>query len=575
MRLLNVHTLELEEFLTSATPEYAILSHTWGDDEVSFQDVQRQDSPPADERAGFPKIAYSCTQAAKDALGYIWIDTCCIDKTSSAELSEAINSMYELYAGATKCYAYLADVPGEHGSIPWDQEPTREFLGGAFANSRWWTRGWTLQELIAPKEVIFYGSTWRFLTTKHEMASVISAITGIDCPILEDARDTRLELDDICVARKLSWAARRQTSKIEDQAYCLLGLFKVNMPLLYGEGAAAFTRFQEELMKQSNDTSLFAWEGDIGTMDGSLIHYHSSMLAPSPAYFEQGNRIHRWPQPRSAEAYTITKKGLHITLPALYLRKGYWLATLGCRYDDCPPGSLAITVKENADGTSEVLHLSTRLRTVEYSVERKAKNRSFFIAMARETQGRSVPPGVGHTACYLRIHQGPGPLLSIADPPSRPGTWIRTHQSGVVRDRSGWASDVYILSIDPELWALRSFKEGFCLDVGSETFDIVCGWWSRQERVNGPVQLSGGSVELEGEDRPYAAASRKFRLGQWERVSVRLRFKTVYGESFVVVDVSVKSHHPRELLRRVGGHLGACFHRRGDTRNSLLPLWLK
>lgn len=574
MRLLNVHTLELEEFLTSATPEYAILSHTWGDDEVSFQDVQRQDGPPADERAGFPKIAYSCTQAAKDALGYVWIDTCCIDKTSSAELSEAINSMYEWYAGATKCYVYLADVPGEHGSFPWDQE-TRDFWGGTFAKSRWWTRGWTLQELIAPKEVIFYGSTWRFLTTKHEMASVISAITGIDCPILEGARDTGLELDDICVARKLSWAARRQTSKIEDQAYCLLGLFKVNMPLLYGEGAAAFTRFQEELMKQSNDTSLFAWEGDIGTVDESLIHYHSSMLAPSPAYFELGNRIHLWPQPRSAEAYTITKKGLHITLPALYLRKGYWLTTLGCRYDDCPPGSLAITVKENADGTSEVLHLSTRLQTVEYSVERKAKNRSFFIAMARETQGRSVPPGVGHTACYLRIHQGPGPLLSIADPTSRPGTWIRTHQSGVVRDRSGWASDVYILSIDPDRWVLRSFREGFCLDVGSETFDIVCGWWSRQERVDGPVTLSGGSVKLEGEDRPYTAASRKFRLGPWERVSVRLRFKTVYGESFVVVDVSVKSHHPKELLRRVGGHLGAYFHRRRDTRNSLLPLWLK
>ncbi|PKY00018.1 HET-domain-containing protein [Aspergillus campestris IBT 28561] len=240
MRLLNVYTLKLEEFLISATPEYAILSHTWGDDEVRFR-----------------KIAYSCTQAAKDALGYVWIDTCCIDKTNSTELSEAINSMYKFYSGATKCYVYLAD----------DQEPTRDFLGGAFANSRWWTRGWTLQELIAPKEVIFYGSTWRFLTTKHEMASVISAITGIDRPILEGARDTGLELDDVCVARKLSWAAKRQTSKIEDQAYCLLGLFKVNMSLLYGEGAAAFTRFQAELMKQSNDTSLFAWEGDIGTRD--------------------------------------------------------------------------------------------------------------------------------------------------------------------------------------------------------------------------------------------------------------------------------------------------------------------
>ncbi|PLB35970.1 heterokaryon incompatibility protein-domain-containing protein [Aspergillus candidus] len=394
MRLLNVYTLELEEFVTSAKPEYAILSHTWGDDEVSFQDVQRQDGPPADERAGFPKIAYSCTQAAKDALGYVWIDTCCIDRTSSAELSEAINSMYEWYSGATKCYAYLADVPGEHGSIPWDQQPTRDFLNGAFANSRYWTRGWTLQELIAPNEVIFYSSTWRCLTTKHEMASVICAITGIDRPILEGARDTGLELNDVCVARKLSWAAKRQTSRIEDQAYCLLGLFKVNMPLLYGEGATAFMRFQKELMKQSNDTSLFAWEGDIGTMDETLVHYNSSMLAPSPAYFENASRIYQWPRPRNVEAYIITKKGLHITLPALPLRKGYWLMTLGCRYNDCPPGSLAITVKEDADGTSEVLHLSTRLRTIEYGIERKAKSRSFFIVMTCEAQGGSVPPGM-------------------------------------------------------------------------------------------------------------------------------------------------------------------------------------
>lgn len=121
-------------------------------------------------------------------------------------------------------------------------------LAGPFAKSRWFTRCWTLQELIAPKTVSFYGSAWNFLGTKVSLTALISTITGVDRTVLY-AFGPMSSLGEICVARKMSWAANRQTSRVEDEAYCLLGLFGVNMPLLYGEGRAAFTRLQEESIK--------------------------------------------------------------------------------------------------------------------------------------------------------------------------------------------------------------------------------------------------------------------------------------------------------------------------------------
>lgn len=134
MRLLNSTTLELAEFMGDDVPPYAILSHTWGKDEVTLRDIQDPTKRKDDSR--FAKIRACCKQAAEvDKLDWVWIDTCCIDKTSSAELSEAINSMFVWYKEASVCYAYLSDVP-----------PLDPFLDVAeFSRSRWFTRGWTLQ----------------------------------------------------------------------------------------------------------------------------------------------------------------------------------------------------------------------------------------------------------------------------------------------------------------------------------------------------------------------------------------------------------------------------------------------
>ncbi|KAF8861247.1 HET-domain-containing protein [Acephala macrosclerotiorum] len=244
MRLLNAQTRRLSEFMgDDALPPYAILSHTWGRDEVTYQDINSPDSGLAKE--GCTKIKYCCDQAIKDGLYWAWVDTCCIYKTSSAELSEAINSMFRWYQRAEVCYVYLADVWGYHTPI----EDPREF-----AQSRWFTRCWTLQELIAPRFVIFYSRLWANIGNKEDLTQIIMDITNIHESALYGA-----SLELFSVARKMSWAAKRQSTRVEDIAYSLLGLFDVHMPLLCGEGSKAFIRLQEEILKSSYDHSLFAW----------------------------------------------------------------------------------------------------------------------------------------------------------------------------------------------------------------------------------------------------------------------------------------------------------------------------
>ncbi|RYP72636.1 hypothetical protein DL769_004421 [Monosporascus sp. CRB-8-3] len=249
MRLLNSCTREMREFVSDPrVPAYAILSHTWGstEDECSFQEWQHLPAPAIERKKGFQKIECCCRQAAKDGLEWVWIDTCCIDKTSSAELTEAINSMFRWYRNAKICYAYLSDVSRLGRPSTFYQRLER---------SRWFTRGWTLQELIAPAEVIFYSMDWDRIGTKSELSTSISSITKINAFFLDGKN-----LASASVAQRMSWAAHRETSRTEDIAYCLLGIFDVNMPLIYGEGMKAFQRLQEEIIKSyPYEYTLFAW----------------------------------------------------------------------------------------------------------------------------------------------------------------------------------------------------------------------------------------------------------------------------------------------------------------------------
>ncbi|KAI0326354.1 HET-domain-containing protein [Cubamyces sp. BRFM 1775] len=235
---------------------YAILSHVWGTDEQTFQDVQALASRckttgqnPRDLVGA--KIREFCVLAAQHGYQWAWIDTCCIDKTSSAELSEAINSMFGFYSAADVCFVYLHDVPSECGAL----ELALGAPGSAFRRSRWHTRGWTLQEMVAPCFLLFFSAEWRRLGDRRELAGLLAEISGVD----EQFLVARGDLGAIPVARRMRWAAHRQTTRYEDQAYCLLGIFHITMPILYGEGWRAFLRLQEEIVKRYNDLSIFAW----------------------------------------------------------------------------------------------------------------------------------------------------------------------------------------------------------------------------------------------------------------------------------------------------------------------------
>ena len=311
MRLIHVPTGELEEFLGSNIPRYAILSHTWGDDEVSFRDYDTA-RLSRDHSAGMKKIEGCCALARKANIDYAWVDTCCIDKSSSAELSEAINSMYRWYGAAEICYTYMFDMyretkaPAEDTASDWVDRHN-----ALFTRCKWFTRGWTLQELLAPAKVEFYDANWLYIGDKCSMAALISKRTGIDAARLAN---TGLGIHGASIAQRMSWAAHRKTTRIEDMAYCLLGILDVNMPLLYGEAEKAFQRLQHEIIRQPShgllDESIFAWKDD--------RYWTSGMLAESPSNFARsGNIVPVKAAPFDRPTYSMTSEGLQIWLVSL------------------------------------------------------------------------------------------------------------------------------------------------------------------------------------------------------------------------------------------------------------------
>ncbi|KAL6862622.1 hypothetical protein ACO1O0_002859 [Amphichorda felina] len=300
IRLIDTETLALKSF-TGKFPKYAILSHTWvADEEVSFQEATAISDDPnhaATKKSGYRKIQRTCNKVKAHGFQYVWVDTCCIDKTSSAELSEAINSMYSWYASAARCYVYLEDLSGLDTGV--------ESLG----RCRWFTRGWTLQELIAPKELRFYNGQFKYVGTKRELKKTISKITGIHEYVLGGD----VLPSEVAVARRMSWAAKRETTRAEDMAYCLLGIFDINMPMLYGEGKKAFMRLQEEIIKRSNDLSIF-WIDPPKTRKvkpGSMYSIYEDLFARSPEQFASYDGDFRSLQAGNRHVFDVTSMGLH------------------------------------------------------------------------------------------------------------------------------------------------------------------------------------------------------------------------------------------------------------------------
>jgi len=321
MRLLNVTTFELHEFSGQNIPAYAILSHRWEELEILFQDMA---AGRARTMKGFAKIEGCCNQAKEDDIDFVWIDTCCIDKTSSAELSEAINSMYRWYQNAQVCYAYLSDVKEGHHE--------------QFSESKWFTRGWTLQELLAPSFVVFYDCSWNEIGTKGSLKDIITVRTGIS---------SLFDIDKACVAEKMSWASGRVTTRLEDTAYCLMGLFGVHMAPLYGEGHNAFIRLQLEILSRSDDESIFAWQGYMSDQGG--------LLANSPKAFADSGDIKPFQFDEERPQFAMTNKGLRLDLRLEKpLRSSSW-GTNGAMKSDAPTEYLAPLNCGRLDETEETI----------------------------------------------------------------------------------------------------------------------------------------------------------------------------------------------------------------------------
>ncbi|KAI0332930.1 HET-domain-containing protein [Cubamyces sp. BRFM 1775] len=388
MRLLNTNTAHVVTFPNpDELPPYAILSHVWQQHEQSFQEVDALHDDPDPHSHLSEKIRRFCQFAQREGFDWVWIDTCCIDKTSSAELSEAINSMYSWYSEAVICYVYLHDVSTRLDALAkFENHLTR---------SVWFTRAWTLQELVAPLSVAFLADNWKLLGTKEQWASALERRTGIDRKVLTCATS----LDDVSVARRMSWAAGRRATRPEDRAYSLMGLFGVHMTTIYGEGETkAFRRLQEEILKQcAPDQSIFAW-GSFNLYDVTilrLLHNQSSssaavmsgsgsanaeaqsrvLLAPSPDHFENARDIISLTQdeikqilgvdiPIPPSDIRISGSVILITLPLVPIH--HWhpdiinLALLGCRHTSQPESLYCLYLtKEKGPTSSEPYSVGT------------------------------------------------------------------------------------------------------------------------------------------------------------------------------------------------------------------------
>jgi len=348
MRLLHTRTLEFELCLGDSRPDYAILSHTWEPGEVLFEDARHGGKHLRScKKPGLSKLLMAAQKASDDGLKYIWVDTCCIDKASSAELSEAINSMFRWYRDAAICYAFLSDY----------RSSSRQKREGGL-RSRWFTRGWTLQELIAPDDLEFYDATWKLCGHRIDLSAEVARVTGIDeCVLQRHGRKAERcnssgpvsvwQIDELLlrygVSTKMSWAARRQTTRPEDIAYCLLGIFDVNMPLLYGEGGTkAFRRLQEEIARRSQDHTLLTWK--------SINPYSvPGLFADNPSMFRDGH-LYRPVRALRGTPISFSNGGVELdvhlapctctmdtdrsTAELLFGGEPIWLAILNCTTED-------------------------------------------------------------------------------------------------------------------------------------------------------------------------------------------------------------------------------------------------
>ncbi|KAI1736473.1 heterokaryon incompatibility protein-domain-containing protein [Xylaria scruposa] len=413
MRLLKTERCTLIEMndIPDPFPQYAILSHTWISpmDEITYQDFkQRKGDIDNDifKQKGWAKLRGFCNRAHKDGWEWAWMDNCCIDKTNPADLQEAINAMFRWYQNAGICYAYLEDVDTnkilECSDLVNETIPTNSDLdvGGkdnvadptsfchmalkAFmVKAKWFTRGWTLQELLAPPYLVFVDRTWRRIGTRESWANEIKTASRIEARYLTSFNPA--DFTSCSIATRFSWASRRETTVEEDEIYSLLGMFGISLPLIYGEGRLrAFNRLQRELITVYNDDSIFAWKAlpPQSRLPGALQNGYNpgrGILAPSIREFWDAFSVKSFGFYGSS--FSMTNRGIEINAKR-WRRKddpSICLIRLNCGTE--PSGHIGISLTR-VDDSYERLQVEKLydMRTIDYDDwEEERGNQSTFI----------------------------------------------------------------------------------------------------------------------------------------------------------------------------------------------------
>ncbi|KAI1358212.1 heterokaryon incompatibility protein-domain-containing protein [Xylaria arbuscula] len=345
MRLLRTRQYALVERndIPIPFPQYAILSHTWisPKDEITYQDFKSRKSDIENDifkQTGWAKLKRYCDRAAGDGWDWVWMDTCCIDKTNPADTQEAINAMFRWYQNSGICYAYLEDVDANTAldrlgpidgncasSLDLDTIASKDNLANPesfphtliqalLIKAKWFTRGWTLQELLAPPYLVFVDCAWRRIGAREHWAKEISKICRIEAKHLTGFNPT--DYTSCSIAMRLSWASNRETTVEEDETYSLLGLFGISLPLIYGEGRLrAFNRLQRELITVYNDDSIFAWKAPSASTRHFLVHNKdenpgTGILAPSIREFWDASSVRCFGL--HGTTFSMTNQGLEI-----------------------------------------------------------------------------------------------------------------------------------------------------------------------------------------------------------------------------------------------------------------------
>ncbi|KAI3319761.1 HET-domain-containing protein [Xylariaceae sp. AK1471] len=336
MHLLDTTTYELRSDLQSNFRQegYAILSHRWVGQEITFDQLKGEiaglcSGTKPERTPQVNKVRGAVDIARNLGIKWIWIDSCCIDRTNAVEQTESINSMFKWYRDAKVCITYLSDVRKHEPHV---DTPAPDAFDSVERKgpSMWFSRGWTLQELLAPPDLRFYDRDWNFIGTKTTLAHLLERTTGIDAHYLTGKR----HFATACIAAKMSWMAGRMTTRVEDTAYSMLGIFNINMTIQYGEGSRAFMRLQQVLLSTSKDESLFAWrmpEPDAGTKftcgTSQEIAWEAGewgLLAPSPDWFRDSGYVTTARPPnieRPLKGFEMTPDGIVASIPGVATRE--------------------------------------------------------------------------------------------------------------------------------------------------------------------------------------------------------------------------------------------------------------